>query len=48
MLILSLLYAVFLLQIGKSLLEEGMYVYRDPKFWVHVITISVITGMTTL
>lgn len=48
MLILSLLYAVFLLQIGKSLMDEGMNVCRDPKFWVHIIVMFLITGVTTL
>lgn len=48
MLILSLLYTIFLLQIGKSFMDEGISVFRDPKFWAHIIIISLITGVTTL
>lgn len=48
MLILSLFFAVVLIHIGKDISEQGVSIYQNPRFWIHVVTIMLITYVTVL
>ncbi|BDS13124.1 hypothetical protein AsAng_0038520 [Aureispira anguillae] len=48
MLILSLFFAVVLIHIGKEISEQGVSIYQNPRFWVQVVTIMLITYVTTM
>ena len=46
MLILSLFFAVVLMHIGKDVSEQGVSIYQSPRFWVQVLSMMLITGIT--
>jgi hypothetical protein len=46
MLILSLFFAVVLMHIGKDISEQGISIYQSPRFWVQVLSMMLITGIT--
>lgn len=43
MIIMGLLYALFFVQIIKSFSEEGAALYKDPKIWMHVLSLGLVT-----
>lgn len=43
MVILTIFYALFFIQLIKSFLEEGAAIYKDPKIWLHVISLGFVT-----
>jgi len=48
MLILTLFFALIMLQIGKDIVEDGISIYQRPRFWAHVFTMLLITAVATL
>jgi len=48
MLIITILYAVIFYQIVQGFFEQGSVWYKDPKFWLHMLSIGIIAGITSL
>jgi len=48
MLILSLFFTVVLMHIGKDIMEQGISIYQNPRFWVQVFSIMLIISITVL
>lgn len=46
MLILSLFFTVVLMHIVKDISEQGVSVYQNPRFWVQILSMALITGIT--
>ncbi len=42
MIIITLLYAIIFYQIVRGVLEQGSIWYKDPKFWLHLISIIIL------
>jgi hypothetical protein len=42
MIVLTLLFALIFIELGKDILERGYLIYRNPRFWVHITTIGLI------
>ena len=43
--LIPLLYTIVFIQIGRSFMDEGIYIYKDPKIWAHLIALSIITSL---
>lgn len=48
MLIITILYAVIFYQIIRGFWEQDGIWYKDPKFWLHMLSIGIIAAITTL
>lgn len=48
MLILSLFFAILVIQTSKDVLEKGVSIYQSPRFWTQFLTMMLIAYVTTL
>lgn len=47
MIIITLLYAVIFYQIARGFWEQGSLWYKDPKFWLHLVSIGILASVYT-
>jgi hypothetical protein len=48
MLFITILYAIALFQIVKALFDPATTWYREPKFWLQLITVLILTTITMI
>lgn len=48
MIVLTLLFALIFIEMGRDILEKGFTIYQTPRFWAHLITIGLIAYIVTI
>jgi hypothetical protein len=46
MLFITILYSIVLFQLFKAFMDPATAWYREPKFWLQLITLIILTGVS--
>lgn len=48
MIVLTLLFALIFIEMGRDILEKGLTIYQTPRFWAHLVTIGLIVYIASI